>query len=149
MTTRICETKPPEWWETGDGGNRLALLLCGACTGCPNTDPRPTGVIRDAVAYNDDGHQLILCDCGYPSNATEKHQREKLRKNPNYRPVCDRCKPVPVSFYREEILKRYRNKTMNAQRISYWLGVDPTNVRRLIKKWTAEETQEEPAWTRP
>ncbi|MFG1872193.1 hypothetical protein [Micromonospora arborensis] len=68
-----CRGLPPEWWDTGDDGNRLALGICGSCpqrvggecrAGLP--DRRPAGVIRAGLPYNDRGIVLPLCACGYP-----------------------------------------------------------------------------------
>jgi hypothetical protein len=74
--TRPPCTRVPDWWDTGDGGNRLALMICGVCrfrtgTACTagQPDPQPHGVIRAGVAYNDAGTPLPLCPCGYPQTA--------------------------------------------------------------------------------
>lgn len=69
MPDKLCQGKPPEWWEPTDQGARLALTLCRACpflTRCPTGDPTPHGVIRAAVAYGDTGKPLPVCPCGYP-----------------------------------------------------------------------------------
>ncbi len=146
VTPAVCGGRPPEWWETGDGGNRLALLLCGACTGCPDNDRRPAGVIRNGAAYNDDGEKLANCACGYPTTiSVEQRAKNRRRRNPDYEPVCARCRPIPVAIYRHEILKRIKNRTMTVSEVARWQGVNPTNISRLIKQWTndAEETNRE------
>lgn len=65
-----CRRLPPEWWESGDDGNRLAMSLCrGACPvrgECADSEPRSVGVIRAGVAYSDVGTVLRLCPCGRP-----------------------------------------------------------------------------------
>jgi hypothetical protein len=69
MARHACAGKPPEWWWTGDAGNRLALTLCRACPAaarCLTGDPQPHGVIRAATAYSDDATPLPVCGCGYP-----------------------------------------------------------------------------------
>jgi hypothetical protein len=68
MTAQLCHTRPPEYWDSGNAGNRLALLICGQCTGCPEGDPKPHGVIRQGVAYSDEGLPLPPCsNCGAPN----------------------------------------------------------------------------------
>jgi hypothetical protein len=65
----LCETRPTDWWETGDEGNRLALLLCGVCPArvrCAETSTGEYGVVRAGVAYQDDGRVAAICDCGQP-----------------------------------------------------------------------------------
>ncbi|MGX6605608.1 hypothetical protein ACWKSP_26270 [Micromonosporaceae bacterium Da 78-11] len=63
--TALCRGLPADWWETGDDGNDLALLICRRCTGCPDDDPTPHGVIRQGVAYADSGVPLPDCStCG-------------------------------------------------------------------------------------
>lgn len=65
----LCATRPAEWWETGDDGNRLAVLLCGVCPRikrCPKDVPEPAGVVVAGVAYTDAGVALPTCVCGYP-----------------------------------------------------------------------------------
>lgn len=70
----LCRTRPVDWWEWGDGGNRLALLLCQVCPvlvecGDPSLlggDPLPTGVIRAGRAWDGMGVAVPLCPCGYP-----------------------------------------------------------------------------------
>jgi hypothetical protein len=43
------------------------VLICGVCTGCPDNDPAPAGVIRQGVPYSDTGNALPLCPgCSYP-----------------------------------------------------------------------------------
>lgn len=69
MTAALCRTRPQEFWWTGDYGNRLALLLCGACpyrARCAGQNPEPYGVIVAGVAYGDRGERLAVCHCGYP-----------------------------------------------------------------------------------
>ena len=69
MTRALCTTRPADWWDLGDDGNRLALGLCRVCPSlkrCADGDPRPHGVIRAAVAFADTGVPLPVCDCGYP-----------------------------------------------------------------------------------
>jgi hypothetical protein len=64
----LCVRLPAQWWETGDGGNRMAIGICGRCTGCPDDDPKPHGVIRRGVAYSDAGNVVPICpNCGHPN----------------------------------------------------------------------------------
>ncbi len=66
MTDLLCRGLDPEMWWTGDSRNRLAVLICGQCEGCPDDDPTPAGVIRRGVAYSDSGKPLPQCACGTP-----------------------------------------------------------------------------------
>lgn len=87
MTTLIgrCVGQPPEFWDTGDDGNRLALALCRVCPArrgeeCQlgEPDPRPTGVIRAGVAWNERGGRCPICDtCGYPVDDLPDPRRER------------------------------------------------------------------------
>lgn len=89
MTRALCSGRPPEWWDTGDPGNRLALALCRVCpvrtgTTCQagEPDPRPAGVIRAAIAYTDRRGVCPICDrCGYPVDdlPDSRRQREGCR----------------------------------------------------------------------
>ena len=90
--TALCIGRPPEWWETGDEGNRLALAICRNCperTGTQCTagmpDPHPVGVIRAAVAYHERGWVCPVCDvCGYPVDDRVDARRPK--------PGCRNCR---------------------------------------------------------
>jgi len=66
----LCRTRPDDWWDTGDDGNRLAILLCRrACPvlgECAAGDDQPCGVVRAGVAYSDRGRPLPMCPCGRP-----------------------------------------------------------------------------------
>ncbi len=69
MSTQLCLGRPSDWWDVGDGGNRLATAICRVCAGCPNSDPDPAGVIREGVAYSDRGAVIPECPtCGRPSD---------------------------------------------------------------------------------
>ena len=68
--TALCAGRDPDWWTTGDPGNRLAVMICRRCTSCPGDDPTPHGVIRQGVAYSDTGIALPACsNCGAPNAA--------------------------------------------------------------------------------
>jgi hypothetical protein len=134
-----CAGLPTDWWETGDGGNRLALLLCGTCTGCPDNDPTPTGFIRDGVAYDDNGHPLEPCDCGYPSTAPEWRAREYRKRRRDWVPTCQRCKPITIGIYKHEILRRLARKEPAAV-IGRWLGVSGKTISEARDRWMAAST---------
>jgi hypothetical protein len=96
MTSLPPCTRMPDWWETGDGGNRLALMVCGRCpfrrgTECTagQPDPQPHGVIRAGVAYSDAGTVLAICPCGYPKpNSTGGIAPKR----------CSRCGPPQIAW---------------------------------------------------
>lgn len=63
----LCRTRPADWWEVGDDGNRLALAICSVCPvidRCSGTEE--FGVIRGGVAWDGRGERLGLCPCGRP-----------------------------------------------------------------------------------
>jgi len=70
MERGLCRTRPEDWWEFGDAGNRLALTLCRvACPvleACAARDPGSAGVIRAAVAWTNAGKPAAMCPCGRP-----------------------------------------------------------------------------------
>jgi hypothetical protein len=65
-----CATRPSDWWDTGDGGNRLAMMLCDrACpvrTRCRTSNPAPIGVVVAGAAFGEQGQVLRVCGCGRP-----------------------------------------------------------------------------------
>lgn len=70
--TALCRGKPADWWETGDGGNRLALTICRACPArprCAAAARDECGVVRAGIAYSDTGKVLPVCHCGYPQTS--------------------------------------------------------------------------------
>lgn len=91
--TPTCIGKSPEWWDTGDDGNRLAILLCQQCPTadwCRRRVPNPCGVIVAGVAnadLNGGRRPLPQCGCGYPV----------VRQRPG-NPMCTRCDPPPVAM---------------------------------------------------
>jgi hypothetical protein len=86
----LCRTRPPDWWDLGDDGNRLAIALCSVCpvrSSCSSGDEEPHGVVRAGVAYRDTGERAQVCLCGRPI---------PTRRD---RGVCFLCEPrfdVPV-----------------------------------------------------
>lgn len=93
--TALCAGRPPQWWSTGDEGNTLAVQICRRCTGCPDDDPRPHGVIRQGVGYSDSGRALPPCSaCGAPNTAY-------TGGDPTLK-VCARCAvpQVPIPAFR-------------------------------------------------
>ena len=62
MSGPLCAGRDPEMWSTGNELNRLAVMVCRRCTGCPpGSDPSPHGVIRQGIAYSDSGNPLPEC----------------------------------------------------------------------------------------
>lgn len=63
----LCAGQDPEWWTPGHEQARLAMRICSLCTGCPDNDPAPAGVIRQGIPYADTGKRIPLCpNCGRP-----------------------------------------------------------------------------------
>lgn len=73
MLRALCRTRPSDWWDLGDDGNRLAIAICSVCpvrvrcsTGVH------AGVIRGGVAWRDTGSPAPLCGCGRPAPRAER-----------------------------------------------------------------------------
>lgn len=124
--TALCHGRDPELWSTGDDGNRLALLICARCTGCPDTDPNPAGVIRQGVAYSDTGFALPVCgDCGYPVVGYNGGT-----------PSCRRCADPQVWVADRTWLRRRRvtvlaGKGLLDRQISDRTGIPAKSVSRI------------------
>ena len=134
---RLCRTRNPEWWDTGNDGNRLALALCRLCSGCPDNDPRPCGVIRGAVAYGDDRQPRTLCTCGYPAEAWNKNGRDAVQ-------LCRRCQLPTMDRYREAII-RWRDRGDTYRTIGSRIAFSPDHVRAKYHEWTTDPGEVVPA----
>jgi hypothetical protein len=128
---RPCETREPEWWDTGDDGNRLALKLCAICPGCFDDDPKPYGVIRRGVPFGDDSKPRALCACGYPA--------ENLNKVKTRNPVqlCRRCQLPSMEPYRAAII-RWRDRGDTYTDIARRIAFSPDHVSKKYREWTAD-----------
>lgn len=88
MAEPVCATRPGEWWETGNDGNRLAIALCRRCPlsdRCPALDGqgRAFGMVAAGQAWSDYGHPLTVCSCGQPvMYASPRGTKRRL---------CDAC----------------------------------------------------------
>lgn len=115
ITQALCRGRPPQWWETGDTGNRLAMTLCRHCpirALCPQLDPEPVGVVHAGVAYDDDGNPCRICECGQPIVGRTGDPA-----------LCSTCAPVVMGacedcgrlFHRGERNQRQRYCTAKCQ----------------------------------
>lgn len=129
----LCQGPPPEWWETGDDGNRLALMLCRVCpardgadcnAGLP--DPRPHGVIRAGVPHSEAGNALRICDCGYPAAG---QGLDGVRDG-----TCLRCAPPPLARWRNDIT-RWVEQGDSYTAIGRRIGAERTSVRDACRRW--------------
>lgn len=103
---RLCVGQPPELWEVGDDGNRLALALCRVCPQlgwCSSTSVDERGVIRAGVAYGDTGRVLPVCRCGYPN-------RKQPAWDGTVNPLCHRCAPPPSRTWDPDRKKYWREQ---------------------------------------
>jgi hypothetical protein len=127
--TALCRTRPADWWDTGDDGNRLALLLCSVCPGrttCSEGDPEPHGVIRGGVAWSDAGVRLPLCACGRPAPG---------------RAECYDCDPPAVrswADWRAPVSREERICALSASGVSYRaialeFGLSKSMVARIVQ----------------
>lgn len=134
----LCRTRPADWWDLGDDGNRLALALCSVCPArslC--AADREYGVIRGGVAWNDHGRAAGLCGCGYPLPVNE-HGRDRAE--------CFRCDPprnVPGG-------KGAEARRLVAAGLSYVaagerLGISKTMVWKYVRRPQAVSTEEDAA----
>lgn len=95
--TALCVSRPPDWWETGDDGNRLALAICRVCPvreECAAGSLREAGVIRAGVAYTERGKVARICSCGYPDDKLPDPRRTTT--------LCRRCLPPPLRAWRQD-----------------------------------------------
>lgn len=145
LTRPACLGKPSEWWDTGDGGNRLALGLCDVCparrgdacdAGTP--DPEPYGVIRASIAYSDTGHRLPVCRCGYPQTSYRGGAVTD----------CPRCKVPDVPIPDPKRVLRWRVRDLfhagyTDDRIAPIVGRHPSTIRaiRAAEGWTRSRTE--------
>lgn len=145
MLRALCRTRPAEWWEFGDDGNRLALALCSVCPERWLCDVgREYGVIRAGTAWNQAGLPAGLCDCGYPlPYDTEVGERAD----------CYRCVPrvttrIPrvrrrrvvepraeVTGTREEQMYALHRQGFSYRHIGFEYGVSKTMVGRIVHKF--------------
>lgn len=137
LTRRLCETRDPEWWATDDDGNRLAILLCRVCPlGCPANDPKPAGVIRGGVAYDDSGKRRMMCACGYPATGTVRGDR------PDAVSECKRCATYEIAAYRDVIIRlRAAGKTWS-QIAAGGVPYNEDHIRQNHLKWTSPTPRE-------
>lgn len=108
---RLCETRPADWWDTADGGARLALYLCRVCPALARCESGPEyGVIRAGKAYGDNGKVLPICPCGYPN----RHVAGGAGKT---NPLCHRCAvPTMRRWNRKAYWREWkRNKRQKAR----------------------------------
>lgn len=66
-----CVDRPADWWDTGDGGNRLAMTMCRLACPLINRCPvlhggRAYGVVAAGQAWTDAGVPAPVCKCGRP-----------------------------------------------------------------------------------
>lgn len=133
---RACEILPAQWWDTGDDGNRLAIMLCKQCEGCTMDDPNPCGVIRAGVPYADDAHPRALCPCGYPATARipvagkNSYARSSVQ-------LCHRCQPPGIDRYRAAII-RWRDAGEQYGVIAARIAFSPDHVSKKYREWTKD-----------
>lgn len=129
--TLLCAGRDPEWWTPGHEQARLAMLICSRCSGCPDNDPAPHGVIRRGVPYTDSGKPMHVCpNCGRP--------------NTTYRGgvigLCGLCAvpdiPIPGApgDRRSQIAALVARELTNAQ-IAAHFGLRPETVRKLCRSY--------------
>ncbi|WP_420123881.1 hypothetical protein [Nakamurella sp.] len=96
--TGLCATRPADWWDLGDDGNRLALAICRACpalaTCAADTTAREAGVIRAGIAYLERGGIAPICQCGYPDDKRADSRRTTV--------LCRRCHVPQVRAWRQD-----------------------------------------------
>ncbi|RLK13300.1 hypothetical protein DER29_4317 [Micromonospora sp. M71_S20] len=97
MTAALCATRPADWWDLGDDGNRLALAICRVCpvqTACAATADREAGVIRAGIAYLERGQVAPICQCGYPDDKRLDPRRTTV--------LCRRCHVPNLRAWRQD-----------------------------------------------
>lgn len=105
----LCRTRPADWWDLGDDGNRLALAICSVCPVRDRcADDEPAGVVRAGVAYRDSGEPAQVCRCGRPI--------------PRRRDSGDCYQCVPLVDTQVPVARRRRGRPAS---------VDPVTERRI------------------
>jgi hypothetical protein len=133
MSALLCVGRDPEWWTPGSPSARLAIAICGHCTGCPDNDPNPRGVIRQGVAYADTGAALALCACGYP--------QDDRRATPQT--LCRRCAPPRLDRWRTDVT-RWAARGDGHTEMGRRIGFDRTSVRDALARWAREDLDPAP-----
>ena len=132
-TPRPCQTRPADWWEYGDDGNRLAMLLCAVCPGCLfPASCRPAGVIIAGRPYDDNGQVHALCACGYPARApADRHHNSTKTQQ------CTRCKLPDIGLWREHIMRRHHTGARPAD-LARYLPFSADHIRKTLGTWLRE-----------
>lgn len=133
VTRPRCQGPPPEYWDIGDDGNRLALMLCDVCprrrgTECDAglADPNPHGVIRAGVPYSEAGNAISICIiCGYPNLGFRDGIIGK---------GCPRCAPPPLERFRGDITRMVARGDSYAA-VGRLIGAERTSIRDACKRW--------------
>jgi len=129
MTGLLCRSVPAEYFDTGDAGNSLAVRICARCTGCPDDDPEPHGVIRHGVAYSDAGKPLPPCsNCGNP-NVTFSGGDPSTKR-------CANCADPQISIpdarlSRQRWVGKLARRGFTTEQIAAEAGVGVRNAERL------------------
>ena len=145
----LCRTRPSDWWETGNDGNRLAIALCSVCpvrSSCQTGDEEPHGVIRAGVAYRDTGERCDVCPCGRPvptrRDRGECYQCEPRWdvQVPRHRPTTarGRGRPRQLGPARERQMAALRDGGTSFRQIAKEFGLPLSTVVSTVRRVKAD-----------
>lgn len=139
----LCHGRPPEWWDVGDEGNRLARALCRVCPArdgdqcdAGQPDPHPVGVIRAGIPYSDAGDRMPLCPaCRGPLHG---YRGGGLT-------ACTRCAVPDVPIPDPQQVLRWRIRELWAD------GVSDKRIAPIVRRTprTICAIRREAGWVRP
>lgn len=137
--TALCVGRDPEMWTPESDLARLAMAICRRCTGCPDNDPKPHGVIRRAVPYSNTGRPMSVCPtCGYPQPGDASHHPDR----------CPRCDLPALTRFAAD-LASWHAAGLTDRQAGARIGASSEQVRdtrrRYLKATTTHQPKEEAA----
>lgn len=146
MLDALCRTRPSDWWDLGDDGNRLAIALCSACpvrSSCQTGDEEPHGVVRAGVAYRDSGERCDVCPCGRPI-PTRRDSGECYLCEPRWDVVVPvvvkrgRGRPRQMPAARERQMAALRDAGVPFREIALEFRIPKSTVQSIVKRVKAD-----------
>jgi hypothetical protein len=146
----LCRTRPADWWDVPNDGNRLAIGLCQVCpvrSRCAETDTEPAGVVRGGVAYRDTGERAQVCPCGRPiprrRDSGDCYQCVPLVDTPvpAARPVRRRGRPAAAEPATERQIVALRDGGVSFRTIAAEYRLPVSTVQSIVKRVKAGSVQ--------
>jgi hypothetical protein len=136
MLDALCRTRPSDWWDLGDDGNRLAVGLCSVCpvlAACAESAGAPHGVIRAGVAYRDTGERCEVCPCGRPI-PTRRDRGECFTCVPRFDIRLPRARGSWIAAEQHEVVVEKLAAGWSYRAIGTLLGVAGETVRGFARR---------------